>query len=198
MDGNDKLWRCVFCTKLFFCLQIKPDFTVFFCWICKFEKKRGLKKSLVISQNFICRHIYNKNKKTYFYPNFAIMKNITAMKSRKTPKSSAVGQIKIFFFRKEPLERHWRRKFSFFLPKSISTIVKNIFNEGNVWKKFFKVKKIKKLKKKHEIFPLFSFQWRVWSLFVTKKHLGGVFGNNIHITLRLKHKCCPPLPRPLI
>ena len=157
MVGFNKFRRCVYCTKLFFFCALKTDFTVVFCWFCKFEKKRGLKKSLVISQNFICRHIYNKNKKSYFYPNFTVMENITAMKSRKRPKSVAVGQIKIFFFLKEPLELYWSRKFSFFFPKSISTIVKNIFNEGNVWKKFFKVKKIKKLKKKKEIFPRFSF-----------------------------------------
>ena len=54
------------------------------------------------------------------------------------------------------------------------------------------------MKKKKEIFPRFWFQWRIWSLFVTKKILGGVFGDQIHITLRLKHTCYPPLLRPLI
>ena len=125
-----------------------------------------------ISQGFIPPNIYNKNKKSWFYPNCTVMENITVKESRKRPKSVAVGKIKNFFFRKEPLELYWSRKFSFFFPKSISTIVKNIFNEGNVWKNFFKVKKIKKLKKKKEIFPRFWFQWRIWSLFVTKKFWG--------------------------
>ena len=125
-----------------------------------------------ISQGFIPPNIYNKNKKTYFQSNYALVGKFTAKRSRKRSKSVAVGKIENFFFQKEPLERHWRRKFSLFFPKSISTIVKIIFNEGNVWKKFFKVKKTKKLKKKKEIFPRFWFQWRIWSLFVTKKFWG--------------------------
>ena len=134
-----------------------------------------------ISQGFIPPNIYNKNKKSWFYPNCTVMENITVKESRKRPKSVAVGKIKNFFFRKEPLELYWSRKFSFFFPKSISTIVKNIFNEGNVWKKFFKVKKIKKLRKKKDIFsPNFVFTGEFDHFLNTKQILGTVFRNNIY------------------
>jgi hypothetical protein len=149
----------------------------------------------VISQNFICRHIYNKNKKSYFYPNFTVMENITAMKSRKRPKSSAVGQIKNFFFRKEALERHWRRKFLFFFPKSISTIVKNIFTEGNVWKNFFKVKKIKKLKKKRRFSLDFHFS-KGFGHFLWQKKFWGSFWRLYTYNPTIKAQMLPPSTPP--
>ena len=59
-----------------------------------------------ISQGFIPPNIYNKNKKTYFQSNYALVGKFTAKRSRKRSKSVAVGKIEIFFFEKEPLERH--------------------------------------------------------------------------------------------
>ena len=150
-----------------------------------------------ISQGFIPPNIYNKNKKTYFQSNYALVGKFTAKRSRKRSKSVAVGKIEIFFFQKEPLERHWRRKFSLFLPKSISTIVKNIFNEGNVWKKFFKVKKIKKLKKKIRFFRYFHFS-EGFSHFLWQKKFGGSFWRLYTYNPTIKAHMLPPLLRPLI
>ena len=62
---------------------------------------------------------------------------------------------------------------------------------------FLKSKKQKNWKKKMKFFRYFHFS-EGFSHFLWQKKFGGSFWRYIHITLRLKHTCYPPLLRPLI
>ena len=136
-------------------------------------------KNVLLVQLCSCRKIHSKE----------IQKKVKIERSGENPPN---------FFSKRGFKTLLNKKIFIFFAQKHFNNRKEYFQRRKCLKKIFKSQKIKKIEKKKWDFSAIFISVKGLVTFCDKKNLGGVFGDYIHITLRLKPICCPPPPALLI